>query len=115
MMNDVKMTYGSGPNGPFYINEYHQVIVPVGDATKYYLAGTYDQSLRFEFEGKTISGEPIDFNGKPLRPGDKWIGPHAGIPYVLTAAIHHPTSLRNQILLGRAMAHLQSKNPSNGV
>jgi hypothetical protein len=86
MVNDVKMLHGSGPNGPFYINEYKQVIVPVGESATYYFAGVYDQALRFEFEGKTISGEPVDFDGKPLRPGDTWVGPHAGIPYVLTAA-----------------------------
>jgi len=85
-VNDVKKTCGSGPNGPFYINEYKQVIVPVGDAAQYYLAGTYDEPLRFEFEGKTISGEPVNLNGEPLQPGDTWAGPHAGIPYVLTAA-----------------------------
>jgi len=50
MVNDVKRTYGRGPNGPFYINEYKQVIVPVGDDAQYYLAGTYDQPLRFKFE-----------------------------------------------------------------
>jgi hypothetical protein len=86
MVNDVKRTYGSGPNGPFYINEYKQVIVPVGDEATYYLAGTYEQPLHFKFEGKIISGEPFDLDGKPLRPGDLWTGPHAGIPYVLTAA-----------------------------
>src|ERR1035441_5972293 len=57
MVNDVKRTQGAGPRGPFYINEYKQVIVPVGDAAQYYFAGTYDLPLRFEFEGKTISGE----------------------------------------------------------
>ncbi len=46
---------------PFYINEYKHVIVPVGDEAQYYFAGTYDQPLHFEFEGKTISGEPVDF------------------------------------------------------
>jgi len=85
MVNDVKRTQGSAPNGPFYINEYKQVIVPVGGEAQYYLAGTYDAPLQFEFEGKTISGEPYDLDGKPLRPGDTWTGPHAGIPYVLAA------------------------------
>jgi hypothetical protein len=86
MVNDVKRTHGRGPKGPFYINEYKQVIVPVGDDAQYYLAGTYEPPLQFEFNGKTISGEPLDLDGKPLRPGDTWTGPHAGIPYVLTAA-----------------------------
>lgn len=86
MVNDVKRTYGLAPNGPFYINEYKQVIVPVGETAQYYLAGTYDAPLRFEFEGKVISGEPLDWHGKKLQPGDTWTGPHAGIPYVLAAA-----------------------------
>ena len=86
MVNDVKRTHGSGPNGPFYINEYKQVIVPSALRRSITSLGTYDQPLQFEFEGKKISGEPLDFNGKPLRPGDTWTGPHAGIPYVLTAA-----------------------------
>jgi len=86
MVNDVKCTHGNGrPGGPFYINEYKQVIVPVGDAAQYYFAGTYDMPLQFEFDGKTISGEPLDLDGNPLLPGDTWTGPHAGIPYVLTA------------------------------
>jgi hypothetical protein len=86
MVNDVKRTCGSGPNGPFYINEYKQVIVPVGADATYYLAGTYEQPVAFEFDGKTISGEPVGFDGNPLQPGQKWVGPHAGIPYVLAAA-----------------------------
>lgn len=85
IVNAVKMAHGSGPNGPFYINEYRQVIVPVGDSAQYYLAGKYNDALRFEFNGRTISGEPVDQHGKPMQPGDKWTGPHAGIPYVLAA------------------------------
>lgn len=27
----------------------------------------------------------VDLDGKALRPGDTWAGPHAGIPYVLVA------------------------------
>jgi hypothetical protein len=86
MVSAVKAEYGSSPFGPFYINEYKQVIVPVGDTGQYYRAGVYSTPLQFEFEGKTISGEPVDFNGKRLQPGDTWVGPHAGVPYVLTAA-----------------------------
>lgn len=86
MVNDVKRTFGSGPNGPFYINEFRQVIVPVGSAATYYFAGIYDQPIRFEFDGKSISGEPVNFAGKPLQPGETWLGPHAGIPYVIAAA-----------------------------
>jgi hypothetical protein len=85
MVNDVKRIHGGTPNGPFYINEFKHVIVPVGEAAQYYFAGRYEQPLQFEFEGKMISGEALDFNRKPLQPGDTWVGPHAGIPYVLAA------------------------------
>jgi hypothetical protein len=85
MVNAVKISRGQPPNGSFYINEYKQVIVPIVDADTYYLAGIYDQPLRFEFEGMILSGDPVDFNGHPLTPGDTWIGPHPGIPYVLCA------------------------------
>ena len=51
-----------------------------------------DQRLRwmiglskFEFEGKIISGEPVDLDGNSISPGDDWYGPHVGIPYVLCA------------------------------
>src|SRR5262249_26065714 len=71
---------------PDNINEYKQVIVPVGETGQYYLAGVYPTPLKFEFEGKTISGEPVNFEGQRLQPGDTWVGPHAGIPYVLAAA-----------------------------
>jgi hypothetical protein len=85
MVNAVKTAHGNPPNGSFYINEYKQVIVPVADCDTYYLAGTYDKPLRFEFEGKTLSGEPVDMAGNPLSPGQEWAGPHPGIPYVLAA------------------------------
>ena len=52
MVNAVKTAQGQAPNGSFYINEYKQVIVPVVDSVDYFLAGTYDRPLRFEFEGR---------------------------------------------------------------
>jgi len=85
MVNAVKTAQGNQPNGAFYINEHKQVIVPVVHSDAYYLAGTYEKPLRFEFEGKILSGEPIDLEGNPLNPGDEWIGPRPGIPYVLCA------------------------------
>ena len=85
MVNDVKMAHGGKPNGSFYINEYKHVIVPVVGAPAYHFAGVYDRPLRFDFEGKTISGEPLDFNGNVIGPGQRWMGPHAGIPYVLAS------------------------------
>jgi hypothetical protein len=85
MVNRVKTELGDAPNGPFYINEYGQVIVPVGSSADYYLAGDYDMPLRFEFEGNLLSGDGIDLAGRPLNPGDLWTGPHPGIPYQLKA------------------------------
>src|SRR6266516_591011 len=76
MVNRVKTKMGDAPNGPFYINEYGQVIVPVGPSATYYLAGDYDMPLRFEFENKILSGEGLDDDGRPLEPGDLWTGPH---------------------------------------
>ncbi len=85
MVNQVKLETGSAPFGSFYINEYKQVVVPATGASDYFLAGRYETPLRFGFEGKTISGEPVDLDGQPLSPGDTWVGPHPGIPYVLCA------------------------------
>lgn len=85
MVNQVKTANGNPPNGAFYINEYKQVIVPVVGSKDYYLAGIYGSPLRFEFEGHTLSGEPVDWDRNPLTPGATWTGPHPGIPYVLAA------------------------------
>lgn len=85
MVNDVKIAHSGKPNGSFYINEYRQVIVPVVGDDRYFLAGEYQDSLRFDFEGKRISGEAFDLDQNPLTPGAPWMGPHAGIPYVLAA------------------------------
>lgn len=85
MVNAVKTAKGAPPNGAFYINEYKQVIVPMVGSEDYFLAGSYAEPLRFEFEGKILSGEHIDLAGNPLSPGDPWVGPHPGIPYVLCA------------------------------
>jgi hypothetical protein len=86
MVNDVKVGVGDRPGGPFYINEHSQVIVPAGVGARYYLAPEeYEGLLRFEFEGKTISGEGITLDGQPLEPRAIWEGPHHGIPYILEA------------------------------
>lgn len=85
MVNAVKLAQGLPPNGTFYINEFKQVIVPTASSEDYFLAGRYQQPLRFQFEGKTLSGEPVDLDGNPLTPGDTWTGPHPGIPYLLSA------------------------------
>lgn len=83
MVNDIKIACGGMPNGPFYINEFRQVIVPVGHDATYYLAGEYDRSLEFEFEGNLITGRGVDSSMRPLSTNDTWPGPHPGIPYVL--------------------------------
>jgi hypothetical protein len=86
MVNNVKTRFSGSPGGAFYVNEYRQVLVPViGEERDYYLAGEYDPPLEFEFEGKILSGNAKDLDGKPINPGDVWVGPHPGIPYVLKA------------------------------
>jgi len=86
MVNNVKTSFTGNPGGAFYVNEYRQVLVPVvGEEREYYLAGEYDPPLEFEFEGKILSGNAKDLDGKPINPGDVWVGPHPGIPYVLKA------------------------------
>jgi hypothetical protein len=85
MVNAVKMAKGDSSNGPFYVNEYGQVIVPVGPEAEYYLAGEFEGLLRFEFEDHLLSGEGKALDGTDLKPGDTWSGPHPGIPYRLTA------------------------------
>jgi hypothetical protein len=110
MVNEVKVSMGGAPNGAFYINEYKQVIVPVGEKSDYYLAGTYDGDLRFNFEGKTLSGEAVDLEGNPLSPGDTWVGPRPGIPYTLCAGgkdikytVSPRPNVQREILLSRAI------------
>ena len=85
MVNRIKLEVNGKPFGSFYINEYKQVLVPAVGSEDYFLAGEYREPLRFEFEGKIISGEAVDLEGHPLSPGDTWVGPHPGIPYTLCA------------------------------
>ena len=85
MVNAVKLAHRATPKGAFYINEYKQVIVPVGAEKEYYLAGEYDAPLEFEFEENILSGDAKDLQGRPLTPGAEWFGPHPGIPYKLRA------------------------------
>jgi hypothetical protein len=100
MVNDVKTSVGGQPGGPFYINEYDQVIVPAGPDSRYYLAGEYEDPVRFIFEGQVIGGDGLDVNGSPLDSGDTWSGPHPGIPYVLKAGggdIYYVSQLREDV------------------
>lgn len=92
MVNAVKASARDQPGGAFYINEYRHVIVPVAapkDASSgshYYYAGRLQGDLAFEFEGEMLHTRPVGRDGRPLKPGDRWIGPRPGIPYVLAAA-----------------------------
>jgi hypothetical protein len=85
MVNSIKEEFRGGPLGPFYINEYRQVIVPAGPSADYYYAGEYHADLEFDFNGTILSGAPVNITGQPLQPGAEWRGPHAGIRYKLKA------------------------------
>lgn len=85
IVNEVKLAATGFQGGAFYINEYKQVLVPSTGDRDYSLAGEYHKPLQFEFEGYTLSGDALDLNGQPLKPGDRWVGPHPGIRYVLVA------------------------------
>lgn len=91
MVNAVKRFAHEQPGGAFYINEYRHLIVPVrasspdGRGSECYYAGRLQDDLRFDFEGKPLTTKPIRLDGTPLGPGDPWVGPRPGIPYVLAA------------------------------
>jgi len=90
-INAVKQAVGDGPGGAFYVNEYRHVIVPIRDSTSgvagsaYYSAGRLDVDLTFEFEGAPLSTRPVRPDGTLLQPGESWVGPRPGVPYVLSA------------------------------
>lgn len=90
-VNALKTMLRSEPGGTFYLNEYGHVLVPVksestsGMGSQYYCAGKFDGDFRFEFEGQPLTTKPIHPNGKPLKAGERWVGPRPGIPYVLAA------------------------------
>lgn len=90
-INAVKAAVGERPGGPFYVNEYRHVIVPVksdgesGTGSHYYYACRLNGNFLFEFEEKPLSTSPIRPDGTALKPGDHWVGPRPGIPYVLAA------------------------------
>ena len=86
MVNQLKTGSEGREGGPFYINEWHQVIVPVGDPVKYYYAGEYPHPIILSLDGVEFSGRPHDDNGNLLKPGDLWTGrPRPGIGYILMA------------------------------
>lgn len=90
-INAIKTVWQDQPGGAFYVNEYRHVLVPVkadtisGTGSHYYFAGRLKADFRFEFEGQPLTTKPVHRNGKPLKPGERWIGPRPGIPYVLAA------------------------------
>lgn len=76
----IKQIRGPRPQGVFYINEFGQVLVPLAEG--YVCAGEYHEELEFEYEdGVLIRPTPP----ARLRAGDQWLGPHVGIPYVVSA------------------------------
>lgn len=90
-INSVKTALRNQLGGAFYVNEYRHVVVPVADdsgsgvGAHYYHAGRLETDLSFEFEGAPLTTKPVRPDGSPLNPGDRWVGPRPGIPYVLAA------------------------------
>ncbi|NMA04708.1 MAG: hypothetical protein GX925_08385 [Clostridiales bacterium] len=116
-INEIKLYFSGSPGGKFYINEYSQVLVPAADS-KYYYAGEYHNPIFFEFEGKKISGEAIDFDGKQLQAGDIWVGPHAGIPYILNAGgkdITYRYSPRENVIIEKKLSREVGKTVALSV
>lgn len=86
MVNAVKLAKGGGEAGQFYINEFHQVIVPAGTPIEYYHAGEYPHDIILKLDGQEFSGRPHDDSGNLLAPGSRWTGrPRPGIKYTLKA------------------------------
>ncbi|MFF5219443.1 hypothetical protein [Micromonospora sp. NPDC000442] len=99
MVNEVKEKVNGAPGGAFYINEYHDVLVPHPDGTCIY-AGTYDDILEFDYDGQVIGPVPPH----TLTPGASWSGPHAGIPYVLRAG---GTDIKYELTSGRRIREVR--------
>jgi hypothetical protein len=83
MVNDVKRTVNGADGGAFYINEFRYVLVPDGEGGPCFWAGQFDETLVFQDQSNDILVSPEAAPG--LLPGDEWLGPHVGIPYVLVA------------------------------
>ena len=87
-VNEIKQRLGDSKAGTFYINEFKHLIVPIenGKDILYYFVDVIEKpDFGFEYDGRIITSEPVDRLGVSLAPGDSWIGPRPGIPYVLTA------------------------------
>lgn len=79
------ITNPKSDRGTFYINEYHHLVVPDNRGHCYFGGRVDSVEFVFEFEGKELSTKPVNAHGEPLIPGDQWVGPRPGIPYVLKA------------------------------
>lgn len=95
-VNAVKNALRNQPGGTFYVNEYRHVLIPIAAAntSHYYYAGRLESDMVFEYEGRSLTTKPIRPDGTALQPGDKWVGPRPGIPYVLAAGaadVHYET------------------------
>jgi hypothetical protein len=122
MVNKIKTEISATPGGAFYLNEYRQVIVPAGDPLTYFYAGDYEKDLIFDFEGKKLCGLPADLEGNPLKPGDTWVGPHAGIPYTLKAGardIYYTKQVRPNVtkdeLLSKHVGPVEARKTASKV
>ncbi len=88
-INAIRTAVGARPGGAFYVNEYRHIVVPVEDdgapgaGPLYYYAGRLEDDLLYEFEGQRLTGRPERPDGSGLNNGERWVGPHPGIPYVL--------------------------------
>lgn len=90
MVNQAKREVNGQPGGSFYINEYHEVLVPSSQG-RYYRAGYYTTPIVFDYRGKALIGDGSRvsedeslFETERLAVGDEWMGPRHGIPYVFT-------------------------------
>lgn len=101
MVNKVKEKLNGAPGGAFYINEYHDVLVPHPDGSGCVFAGTYETILEFDYDSQTTIS-PVPPAG--LAPGDSWPGPHAGIPYVLSAGA---TDIKFTMASGRRLTEIR--------
>lgn len=120
-VNAIKLEATDTQGGPFYVNEFHQVLVPTGPSATYYLAGEYDGRLEFVFEGSVLSGDARALDGSRLAPGDEWEGPHPGIPYILTAKndicyeVNPRPNVTKRILLSEAVGASRARQLAHQV
>jgi hypothetical protein len=87
-VNNLKRQLTGQEGGAFYVNEFHHLIIPVSrnGSSQYYCGGKVDPNFVFEFEGQKLTSKPVNQDGSNLTPGDIWVGPRPGIPYVLAAS-----------------------------